>query len=403
MLQEIEQLAKQCVKCGLCLPHCPTYAVFQEEGESPRGRIALMEGMASGQLSISNKLIQHLDHCLLCGACEAMCPADVKYSEMLEKTRAEINSPVGPPQWLHRFIQHPKWHYPLRCLLWVSQQLGRGYLFQRFKRLKPLARMRALLPQLSLSVLKLRSVQRRRGQVSLFTGCLGNLLELTTLQATIDVLSVQGFETIVPAGQTCCSALYQHYGDLETAKQCQQINETIFEQQQPVLSCSSGCSVVLQAQTKLNDQLVDPCTFLLENWDNSVQIAPLSKQVLIHRPCSQAHSFLQATEILLRKIPDITVNSLGKNLGCCGAAGLTMMQQVALSQALAAPLIAEIIAKKSDFLVTSNVGCALHLQAELKRAGHNISVIHPLTLLARQVFYKKVPFFKFFFKKIKKR
>src|SRR5579863_2764734 len=82
--------ADKCVKCALCLPHCPTYRVTLDEGESPRGRIALMQGLATGALEASPRLEAHLDHCLGCRACEAVCPAEVPYGKLIDATRLEL-------------------------------------------------------------------------------------------------------------------------------------------------------------------------------------------------------------------------------------------------------------------------------------------------------------------------
>ena len=81
-------LADRCVKCGLCLPQCPTYELTANENESPRGRIALIQGWLSGQLSPSRILTQHLDQCLLCRRCERVCPSLVAYGEIMDQSKA---------------------------------------------------------------------------------------------------------------------------------------------------------------------------------------------------------------------------------------------------------------------------------------------------------------------------
>src|SRR5579859_3655762 len=84
--------ADKCVKCALCLPHCPTYRVTLDEGESPRGRIALMQGLATGALDATPRLAAHLDHCLACRACEAVCPAEVPYGRLIDSARQVLTS-----------------------------------------------------------------------------------------------------------------------------------------------------------------------------------------------------------------------------------------------------------------------------------------------------------------------
>jgi len=87
--RSVLQKTDRCVMCGLCLPHCPTYVKTRNEGESPRGRIALMQGLFSGRLELTEHLEAHLDHCLACRTCEAVCPSGVPYGELIDAARVD--------------------------------------------------------------------------------------------------------------------------------------------------------------------------------------------------------------------------------------------------------------------------------------------------------------------------
>src|ERR671922_1130113 len=82
-------LIDDCVHCGFCLPTCPTYVLWGQEMDSPRGRIHLMQQGLDG-VPLSPGMVQHFDRCLGCMACVTACPSGVRYDRLIETTRAQV-------------------------------------------------------------------------------------------------------------------------------------------------------------------------------------------------------------------------------------------------------------------------------------------------------------------------
>src|SRR5213594_5068051 len=83
-------LIDKCVHCGFCLPSCPTYLLWGEEMDSPRGRIYLMRSGLEGRVAMTPTFVSHFDACLGCMACVTACPSGVQYGPLVERTRAQI-------------------------------------------------------------------------------------------------------------------------------------------------------------------------------------------------------------------------------------------------------------------------------------------------------------------------
>ena len=434
--------ASRCVACGLCLPHCPTYRITLSEADSPRGRIALMGGVASGRIPMNARFALHIDRCLTCRACEAVCPNHVNYGKLVDGTRAMMLSSssnllkertVMRKSWFRRWAENKLITKPtrldaLRPLLRFYQKTG----------LQTVVRKSGLLGETRFAVLERQlphvdipfvclgkkraantwqtvypSVGHTRGEVGLFLGCIARLTDATTLNSTIVVLSHLGYTVRVPPTQTCCGALHQHSGDVQTSAQLARQNIKAFDglDLRAIVSTASGCGVQLteypltlmpwsaeeaRSEQPLQDKLtgnfsakvMDISAFLAvaEGWDD-VKLTPLPYKVLVHEPCSlrnvlhgAAHSYA-----LLARIPGAEVTSLAGNDQCCGAAGTYFIDQPEMAKILLHDKIAALDASGARYLATSNVGCAMHIAGALRDAGSEIEVLHPVTLLARQM------------------
>jgi glycolate oxidase iron-sulfur subunit len=341
--------ADRCVKCGLCLPHCPTYRLTEDESESPRGRIALIEAWAKGALPDSEQLQSHIDHCLLCRACERMCPAQVPYASLVDRFRAATR--------------------PSRRK-WISQgvRLGLGAL-SAFSRLKPFYPAEG----------------EQRAEVMLFTGCTGTSLDRATVRDALSVLNRLGVAVRVPEQQTCCGALDQHSGSAARARALIDANLAALGGDVPVLYLASGCGSFLKDYGQYADQggnfaarATEFCAFLdrLPARD-ALPWRPVPKRIMWHTPCT-LRGWEAATERLLRQIPELSLARLEWS-ECCGAAGSYMLEQPRQARQLRTPLLDRIKAARPDILVTSNIGCALHLRSGLS----GVEVLHPASVLAR--------------------
>jgi glycolate oxidase iron-sulfur subunit len=399
--------ADLCVKCGLCLPHCPTYQLSRDEGDSPRGRIALMQGLMTGLIGPGARLDAHLDGCLACRACESVCPAEVPYGRLIDAGRAELarRDPgrtrlirgmgvVLTRAWLRR---------GLGWLLWCYQACGLQRLVRRLHLLGsgPLARLDSLLPPLKpprgwQSVYP--ATGECHGRVSLFIGCVSELAEGQALRDGITLLTRLGYEVRVPPTQTCCGALHQHNGLPKPAQSLAARNLAGFgDDSLAVVGTSSGCTATLREYDELlpasdcgsfTHRVQDIGVFLAGalGWER-LRFRALAQTVAVHEPCTLRNVLKggSAAYALLGRIPQLNIQPLAGNARCCGAAGSYFLTETGTADTLAADKLASITQSAPDWLVSSNVGCALQLGGALRRAGQPVPVLHPVSLLVRQL------------------
>ncbi len=387
-----------CVKCGLCLPHCPTYGKTLDENESPRGRLSLIQAWAAGSLKATPKLLEHVDNCLLCRACESACPANVPYGKLVDDFRAATSGhlPVKPlgermkaalvDATLHsRGLQ--RLSGPTRTLLsktGLLKSAGLGDLEAGLPAPFKHEEWRGFHPALGAETTR----------VSLFLGCTAELADAETVTAAIRLLTRLGVSVTVPSEQDCCGAMALHSGDHESASRMQRRNLTAFQADGGgvILTLASGCGAVLREYPKapaFGRRIKDICHFLAEYaWPEAARFEPLSAKALIHSPCSLMNVLKsdRYPRELLRRIPALQVKTLPKTTQCCGAAGTYMLEHPAMAKALRDDVLTNVEADAPDYLLTSNVGCAIHLRSGLKLRGlPKIQVLHPLVLLERQL------------------
>lgn len=365
-------LADQCVQCGLCLPHCPTYQLDRSEAESPRGRIAYVRALASGQMTPGPVGDTHLDHCLGCRRCEAACPAGVRYGELLEGARA-LQAARKPPS------------PPIRAALAL---LARPRLLSFLVALqRPLARAlprrwRAALPPPPPPAAKVLPLEVPAGApvVALFAGCIARPHEAGTRYALTRLLAAAGIATVVPPGQGCCGAAAAHAGDAAGAATLARANRDAFAGQARVLCLASGCHDALARSLDGGGRVEDPLV-LLEKAGDRLRFRPAARRVALHLPCTQRSVVRSdaALRRLLARIPGLDLVEL-PDTGCCGAAGLHQLAEPDRAAAFRAPLLQALAESGASELLSANIGCRLHLAA-----GTTMSVRHPLDFLAEHL------------------
>ncbi len=393
--------ADRCVMCGLCLPHCPTYQLHHSEAESPRGRIALMQALASGRLEPSTALQGHLDSCLVCRACEKMCPSKVQYGQLIDITRgllrAQGEPATMPLQRLLTQVEDTKKLQRSGKLLRGYQQSGVQALLRGGGVLKILgleqheAQLPAIPPPHRLAS-HTPPQGEQRGRIGLFTGCIGSLLEGEVHRAAITLLTRLGYEVHVPDAQGCCGSLHQHNGEPQKAGELARKNITLFDglKLDAVVSTASGCAAHLGEYPELYGASATPfyeiCDFLADSdWPETVQLRPLPQKALLHLPCSQRNVLQKPDAVarLLARIPQLQCESLAENHLCCGAAGSYQLTQAANAGALGKRKLDLIDDSEASLLLSNNLGCALHLQQGLQQRGMKVELLHPLRLLVR--------------------
>ena len=397
--------ADLCVKCGLCLPHCPTYRETQHEAESPRGRITLMQGLASGLVPASPTLQAHLDACLGCRACERVCPAQVPYGELIDAGRAMSAAANGVPGLTRRlapWLQHRALRALARLLLRCWQYSGLQGVLRRSGLLRGRARrLESLLPAAQTLATPGITPQAPRAamqnlRVSLFRGCVNDIADRDTLHAIRTLFEHCGIGVDEPSMQTCCGALQQHAGDADGAARLARTNADAFaDSATPIVYAASGCGATLKEYarvgsdvncTSLASRVREPHQLLLEHWPQDLSLRPLAAKIAVHLPCTQLNVTGGGDTIsaLLKKIPQAEVFALDRTQQCCGAAGTYFVSEAEMADRLLAHKLDALVALRPDYLVSSNIGCTLHLAAGLARRGLTVPVLHPLALLAQQ-------------------
>lgn len=362
-------LADRCVQCGLCLPHCPTYALDCSEAESPRGRIAYARALATGLLAPTATGDLHLDHCLGCRRCEPVCPAGVQYGRLLVEARTRQRRRRRPPlrqraaEWL---AARPG---PLAVAL-AAYRLAYPLLPAALRPLpRPPKRIRA----------PAAPVPGAPETVAVFRGCVARRYDAPTHAALGRLCAAAGIATIAPAAQACCGALHAHAGDSATAALLARRNRVAFAGCATVLSSASGCHEAL-ARALDDGQVRDAFHFLHAHAD-ALRFRPASGRVALHLPCTQRSLTKSAPALraLLARVPGLDLVEL-PDTGCCGAAGSHMLTAPGRATRLRAPLLAALAASRATTLLSANIGCRLHLASAAA-----VPVRHPLDFLAEHV------------------
>lgn len=401
-LQNLIQTADQCVKCGLCLPHCPTYRLFQNENESPRGRISLIQALANQQLEVDDYMRSSLGHCLNCGACESACPSEVEYGVLINSARQILkNKPV--PWYLDKMIRYGYHDFNTNLVkkaIWFFQKTPLHKWFAATKLGD--SPINDLMPEdVTASPLKMTYPNQVDfvGKVALFTGCFGYLFDTGTLHAAIQLLTQLGYEVDIPENQICCGSLHYHAGDYETAASFAKRNVQAFQQEDydAVIITASGCGALLKKYATLfaetgvesfSAKVEDICSFISrQSQYHSLKFKPIEETVLLHTPCTLRNSLQQhqAAASLLQQICLKPLHYFSDDGVCCGSAGGYMLEYKEIAEQLRAQKIADLTQFKPDVIATSNIGCSIHLQAGIRQAGQHIKVKHPIALLAEQL------------------
>jgi glycolate oxidase iron-sulfur subunit len=406
------EIIDQCVHCGFCLPVCPTYVLWNEEMDSPRGRIYLMKLAADGKSDMNPQWISHFDSCLGCMACMTACPSGVDYGKLIEATRSQIerNRHRSIAEKLYRRFIFSTFTRPdrlrmLRLPLLAYQKSGAQALLRRsgFLNLLPkkLRAMEALMPQLGAnefipSVTPAQGSQRRR--VGLLLGCVQREFFPQVNAATVRVLAAEGCEVVAPQDQACCGALLVHAGEEASAVVLAHKTIDAFESANvdTIITNAAGCGSNVKeyghllrddpqyaARAKAFSSKCKDVTEFLAGLKPRAQRNPLKLRVAYHDACHLQHAqgIRLHPRALLADIPGIELVEIPEAAVCCGSAGIYNLVQPDAANALGdrkAQLIAPL---NVDVIATGNPGCLLQLQSALARSGRKIPVVHTIQLL----------------------
>jgi glycolate oxidase iron-sulfur subunit len=407
-----QQIIDTCVHCGFCLPVCPTYALWHEEMDSPRGRIYLMKMAAQDKVAITPDWVRHFDACLGCMACMPVCPSGVDYGKLIEATRAQIerNHERSAGEKLYRRFIFSLFTRPdrLRAIRWplvAYQRMGLQTLIRRSGVLKLLPHrlrtMESLLPKLppreSISEITPAKGQKRL-RVGLLLGCVQREFFPQVNAATVRVLAAEGCEVVAPKNQPCCGALLVHAGEEEAALTLARRTIDAFDRAdvEVIVTNAAGCgSNVKEYGHLLRDDpdYADRATiFAAKCKDISEVLAelppqsmrrPLPWRVAFHDSCHLQHA--QGVRIqprsLLAQIPQLELLEIHEAPICCGSAGIYNLVQPEAANALGDRKAELIMPLEADVVVSGNPGCILQLQTALGRMGSKTPVLHTIQLV----------------------
>ena len=383
-----------CVKCGLCLPHCPTYQDSREEGDSPRGRITQLQALASGQLQLSPRGVSHLHSCLNCSACEPVCPAKVPYRKLIDHGRTL--TPAAIPL-RARMLGHPAGRRLIDAAVWLALALRVPKLAQLLHYFGS-RRLRQLLGSLgdATTLPPTTTATGDRGSLQVFTGCTGNNLDRAAMHHSRALFSALGYAVTAPAAQTCCGAIHGHAGHQARAQEMALANERAFGTgAELIVGIASGCEAwlrdygqLLGRPSAISTRLQDFSSFV-EAATRDARFSPLHETVALHLPCTQRNVLKSGKALLqcLRRIPGLEIVIIGEQQSCCGAAGTHVLNNPERAERFAAPYIAQLggMKPKPTRLISANIGCSMHLSSQLAEAGIPLGIEHPAQLLLRQL------------------
>ncbi|MGO9640575.1 MAG: (Fe-S)-binding protein [Candidatus Acidiferrales bacterium] len=408
----------RCIHCGLCLNHCPTYKLWGLEADSPRGRIRQMILVDGGDLPLGKTFVRHIDQCLDCRACETACPSGVEYGKLVEATRAQIEQNYRrslASRAARSLVYRHLLPYPDRIaaaarvarlyqrsgLQWFARHAG-------ILRLLGVADRERLMPAIESEFFFSRLGQvfpaqgTRRARVALFAGCIAQVSFAALNEATIRVLTANGCEVVVPAGQVCCGALAAHAGVRDVARQLARTNLGVFlrENFDAVVTNAAGCGSTLKEYEQLlpagdpaHEQalafrgVMRDVTEFLDALGLVAPLAPVPRRVTYQDSCHLVHGqrVREAPRRLLRAIPGVELVEMAMADYCCGSAGVYNVTQTKTSLDLLAEKMARARATKAQIIATANPGCLLQLRAGAAIHATGQEVVHVVELLDRSL------------------
>ena len=368
-------LIRDCVHCGFCLPTCPTYELWHEEMDSPRGRIWLMQEVVEGNIELNATVAQHFDQCLGCMACLTSCPSGVKYDRLIELARERVEEEVRRPlsQRLLRALAFAVLPHPrvMRATLPFSRLAP----FRAFRELAPPWREPVGPPQ------ETPAVGPRVGRVGLLTGCVQSVLFGEVNRATARVLAAHGYEVTAAYGG-CCGALALHAGRREQGLEMAHRAAAAFRAAgaETIVTNAAGCGSHLK-DAGLDLPVVDISELLAQA--DGPERNPLPLRVAFQDSCHLKHAQRITAEprALLRSIPGVELVEPAEQDLCCGSAGIYNLVQPDAARELGDRKAANVLATDPDVYVSANPGCLLQVSAALRRAGRPLPALHPVELL----------------------
>jgi len=405
----------QCMRCGFCLPTCPTFALTGRERSSPRGRVALARAVAEQKLEFTEAVKQEAFFCLDCRACTTACPSGVRAGEVMEVCRSQSHQhyPLGHVGKgfrefiLQRMLPSPglleKSMLPGR----LYQRLGVQWLVRHSKLLKLgpswMEKAEGMMPRLETPLRPqlpelIPARGEKRGRVGFFLGCVMTLMYPGVSRQTVRVLAHQGFDLVIPRATKCCGAPHLSEGDRQTARELALFNLDLFLEADVdyIVTDCAGCGAALKDYEELlEDQasheklalfrakIRDVSEFLAEVGLRTESLKAVDKSVTYHEPCHLCHAqgVSRQPRELLRQIPGVELREMNEASWCCGSAATWGLKFTRESRQVLSRKLDNVSQTGADLLITANPGCQLQLAWGAREAGLKQEVQHLMELL----------------------
>lgn len=405
----------QCMRCGFCLPTCPTFALTGRERSSPRGRVALARAVAEQKLEFTEAVKEEAFFCLDCRACTTACPSGVRAGEVMEICRSQAHQffplkHVGKAFRefvLQKMVPNPDFLESSMLPARLYQKLGIQWLVRHSNILKIgpnwVEKAEGMMPELHPPLRPqlpevVPAVGEQRGRVAFFLGCIMTLMYPEVSRQTVRVLTHQGFEVLTPKQQKCCGAPHLNEGDRGTARSLARYNLDLFMalDVDAIVTDCAGCGAALKDYEELleasgdharlkgfRSKIKDISEFLAEQGLRTEGLKPIAKIVTYHEPCHLCHAqgVSKQPRDLIKAIPGIDYRELHEASWCCGSAATFSLKYTSESQQILDRKLANVQATGAELLVTANPGCHLQLAWGLKQAGLKQEVVHITELL----------------------
>ncbi len=409
-----QELIDDCVHCGFCLPTCPTYALWGEEMDSPRGRIYLMNLGRQDAVTMSDTYVQHFDQCLGCMACLTACPSGVQYDKLIEATRSQIErryerhwSDILFRRMIFTLFPHPARLRLMALPLWLYRHSVRPLLHRAgILKLLPerMQAMEALLPAYSLASLRRRlphvlpAQGQTRRRVGLLLGCVQRVFFGDVNGATARVLAAEGCEVVMPPSQGCCGALMVHAGQEQHALDYARRTIDVFEQANvdTIVINAAGCGSTLKeyghllrddpAYAEKARVFASKCrdiSEILAELEPQARRHPLRLKVAYHDACHLQHAqrVREQPRRVLAGIPELELVEIAEAALCCGSAGIYNLVEPQPARELGDRKVQHVLATGAQALVSSNPGCLIQIASGLERAERSMPTLHMVELI----------------------
>jgi glycolate oxidase iron-sulfur subunit len=366
------ELIADCVHCGFCLPSCPTYVLWHEEMDSPRGRIHLMGALEDGSLQLTDTVAEHFDRCLGCMACVTACPSGVQYDRLIELTRVEVERRHRRP------LSERLLRSAMFAVLPYRRRLRTALALRRLPAPGPLGTLKRLAPPWSSPAWPPLHLPGSGPRVALVAGCVQSVVFGDVNSATARVLAAEGFDVHVPRAQQCCGALHAHAGRLDQGIARARTLESALAGYDHVVTNAAGCGSHLKDHGVAN--VVDVSELLTVA---RAERHPLEISVAFQDSCHLRHAqrIVDQPRAMLASIPGLRLLEPAEQDLCCGSAGIYNLVQPQAAGELGDRKAQRVLDTGADAYASANPGCLVQVSAALRRHGRPLPAFHPIELL----------------------